>query len=97
MPDERMSGASSNGTSTAAPMPMEKEGDYWLDCYPHTFSPLLLFSQEDYFDKGLSNYNSVAQFFSPILDVDMLDNVHGRPQTCTAARPSAARRLAAPV
>mgnify|MGYP007125884900 CR=1 FL=1 len=39
-----------------------------LDCYPYTFSPLLLFAHGDYFDKGYSNYNSVAQFFSPALD-----------------------------
>ena len=31
--------------------------------------------QEGYFDKGHSNYNSVAQFFGPALAVDMLDNV----------------------
>ena len=29
----------------------EWEG-YVLDCYPHSFSPLLLFSDEGYFDKG---------------------------------------------
>ena len=48
-----------------------------LDCYPYTFSPLLLFAESRYFDKGYSNYNSVAQFFSPALDddVDMLENV----------------------
>merc|ERR1712185_465604 len=49
-----------------------------LDCYPYTFSPLLLFAHGDYFDKGYSNYNSVAQFFSPplaALDVNMLENV----------------------
>ena len=28
-----------------------------LDCYPYTFSPLLLFAQEHYFDPGYSNYN----------------------------------------
>jgi hypothetical protein len=49
---------------------------YSLDCYPYTFSPLLLFAQEGYFDKGYSNYNSVAQFFAPALpDVNMLENV----------------------
>ena len=37
------------------------EEGYELDCYPYTFSPLLLFAQESYFDKGHSNYNSVAQ------------------------------------
>lgn len=46
-----------------------------LDCYPYTFTPLLLFCQSSYFDKGYSNYNSVAQFFQRILPVDMLDNV----------------------
>jgi hypothetical protein len=46
-----------------------------LDCYPYTFSPLLLFAEDGYFDKGHSNYNSVAQFFSPVLQVDMLHNV----------------------
>jgi hypothetical protein len=52
------------------------EGGYELDCYPYTFSPLLLFSQPSYFDKGYSNYNSVAAFFAPVLkDVDMLENV----------------------
>eukprot|EP00930_Biecheleria_cincta_P037281 TRINITY_DN25573_c0_g1_i1.p1 TRINITY_DN25573_c0_g1~~TRINITY_DN25573_c0_g1_i1.p1 ORF type:complete len:2388 (+),score=410.29 TRINITY_DN25573_c0_g1_i1:162-7325(+) len=45
-----------------------------LDCYPYSFSPLLLFA-DGYFDKGHSNYNSVAQFFSPVLKVDMLENV----------------------
>lgn len=50
-----------------------------LDCYPYTFSPLLLFAQDKYFDKGYSNYNSVAAFFAPVLDyeleINMLDNV----------------------
>ena len=40
-----------------------------IDSYPYTFSPLLLFAQEGYFDKGYSNYNSVAAFFAPVLDV----------------------------
>ena len=57
-----------------SPQPEEK-ADYDLDCYPYTFSPLLLFSQEHYFDTGYSNYNSVAQFFSSALEVNMLDNV----------------------
>jgi hypothetical protein len=55
---------------------MEPSGK--LDCYPYTFSPLLLFAQEHYFDPGYSNYNSVAQFFASCLEpmgVDMLDNV----------------------
>ena len=49
-----------------------------LDCYPYTFTPLLLFAPSDYFDKGYSNFNSVASFFAPITDslgVDMLENV----------------------
>jgi hypothetical protein len=51
-------------------------GAYTFDCYPYSFSPLLLFADGDYFDKGHSNYNSVAQFFSPVLrDVPMLENV----------------------
>ena len=54
----------------------EKRNGYELDCYPYTFSPLLLFAKEGYFDKGYSNYNSVAQFFASTLgDVDMLSNV----------------------
>ena len=40
---------------------------YSLDCYPYTFSPLLLFSNADYFDRGYSNYNAVAAFFAPAL------------------------------
>lgn len=49
-----------------------------LDCYPYTFSPLLLFVKDGYFDKGYSNYNAVAQFFRTTLEkkgVDMLSNV----------------------
>eukprot|EP00977_Amphora_coffeiformis_P007408 scaffold1600_cov179-Amphora_coffeaeformis.AAC.23 len=46
-----------------------------LDCYPYSFTPLLLFAESSYFDKGHSNYNSVAQFFQKILPVDMLENV----------------------
>ena len=46
-------------------LPMEREGGYELDCYPYTFSPLLVFA-DGYFDKGFSNYNSVAQFFEPV-------------------------------
>ena len=61
----------------------EEIDDLELDCYPYTFSPLLLFAEQSYFDKGYSNFNSVAQFFSPILrnlddpddDIDMLHNV----------------------
>lgn len=54
--------------------PMAVDG-YDLDCYPYGFSPLLLFAESRYFDKGFSNYNSVAQFFAPAMDVDMLANV----------------------
>eukprot|EP00928_Gymnodinium_smaydae_P100356 TRINITY_DN9823_c2_g4_i1.p1 TRINITY_DN9823_c2_g4~~TRINITY_DN9823_c2_g4_i1.p1 ORF type:complete len:2328 (+),score=476.05 TRINITY_DN9823_c2_g4_i1:208-6984(+) len=55
---------------------MEDEASFTLDCYPYGFSPLLLFAQENYFDKGHSNYNSVAQFFNATLKgVDMLENV----------------------
>ena len=54
--------------------PMAVDG-FGLDCYPYGFSPLLLFAESSYFDKGFSNYNSVAQFFAPALDVDMLANV----------------------
>ena len=60
----------------------EEIDDLELDCYPYTFSPLLLFAESSYFDRGYSNYNSVAQFFSSVLrsedgeqDIDMLQNV----------------------
>jgi hypothetical protein len=53
----------------------EELADCDLDCYPYTFTPLLLFAQSNYFDKGYSNYNSVAQFFSHCLPVNMLENV----------------------
>jgi len=46
-----------------------------LDCYPYTFTPLLLFAQAGYFDKGHSNYNAVSQFFSSVIPINMLDNV----------------------
>lgn len=49
-----------------------------FDCYPYSFTPLLLFAQSDYFDKGYSNFNSVAQFFDSItapLGIQMLENV----------------------
>jgi hypothetical protein len=55
-----------------------EEDSYKLDCYPYTFTPMLLFAQSSYFDKGHSNYNSVARFFDPItapLGVRMLENV----------------------
>jgi hypothetical protein len=54
---------------------VESEAESELDCYPYTFTPLLLFAQSSYFDKGFSNYNSVAQFFSTVIGVDMLENV----------------------
>ena len=56
----------------------ERAQGYSLDCYPYSFSPLLLFAPEGYFDKGYSNYNAVASFFAGVLDnmdVNMLDNV----------------------
>jgi hypothetical protein len=61
----------------------EEISDIDLDCYPYTFSPLLLFAESKYFDKGHSNYNAVSQFFNPVLrnaddpddDIDMLHNV----------------------
>lgn len=46
-----------------------------LDCYPYTFTPLLLFCEDGYFDKGYSNYNAVAQFFQSVIPVNMLENV----------------------
>lgn len=46
-----------------------------LDCYPYTFSPLLLFTSEGYFDKGYSNYHAVAAFFQSCISTNMLDNV----------------------
>jgi len=54
-----------------------ERGSYGLDCYPYTFSPLLLFNGGEYFDKGHSNYNAVAKFFEPTLkdEIDMLENV----------------------
>ena len=53
---------------------------YELDCYPYSFSPLLLFSQSSYFDKGHSNYNAVARFFKPVLSkvVGLKAGSHGR-------------------
>jgi ankyrin repeat protein len=79
-------GVSVSGVSGAAAArpPMEvvrsKDGSmvHSLDCYPYTFSPLLLFAPGGYFDKGHSNYNSVVRFFEPVLlplGVDMLTNV----------------------
>ncbi len=52
--------------------------EFRLDCYPYSFTPLLLFAQSDYFDKGYSNFHSVANFFESItapMGIRMLDNV----------------------
>ena len=48
-----------------------------LDCYPYSFSPLLLYSPDGYFDKGYSNYNAVARYFSQAIgsEYNMLENV----------------------
>lgn len=85
--DESMemdSHASSNGVmdegfhDTFEEVMTDTSDDVVLDCYPYTFTPLLLFAQSDYFDKGHSNYNSVASFFAPIttpLGINMLQNV----------------------
>ena len=52
------------------------ESSFAIDSYPYTFSPLLLFAPGEYFDKGHSNYASVARFFAPVLgEVDMMENV----------------------
>eukprot|EP00931_Biecheleriopsis_adriatica_P048723 TRINITY_DN28156_c0_g1_i1.p1 TRINITY_DN28156_c0_g1~~TRINITY_DN28156_c0_g1_i1.p1 ORF type:complete len:2295 (-),score=500.02 TRINITY_DN28156_c0_g1_i1:122-7006(-) len=62
----------------AIPKPIKfREGSFDLDCYPYTFSPLLLFAPGQYFDKGHSNYNSVATFFSSdsAPEVNMLQDV----------------------
>lgn len=48
---------------------------YKLDCYPYTFSPLLIFTSGGYFDKGYSNYDAVARFFQSVIPVNMLENV----------------------
>ena len=65
-----------NGTTgSGVTTPRVRVGKFELDCYPYTFSPLLLFAQGDYFDKGYSNYNAVAQFFQSVLKVNMLENV----------------------
>lgn len=61
--------------ATAAAHSREELASSALDCYPYTFSPLLLFAQDGYFDQGYSNYNSVASFFSSIHEGAMLQNV----------------------
>jgi len=53
----------------------QQQQPFELDCYPYTFTPLLLFAQASYFDKGYSNYNAVSQFFSSVVPVNMLQNV----------------------
>ena len=64
------------GAAAATGDSSDEDSGAELDCYPYTFSPLLLFAESSYFDKGYSNYNSVAQFFAPVLKgVDMLENV----------------------
>ena len=59
------SAAAAAPTASAPPPNMVTVTDAGIaiDSYPYTFSPLLLFAQESYFDKGYSNYNSVAKFF----------------------------------
>jgi len=46
-------------------------GQTVLDCYPYSFSPLLLFCPDNYFDKGHSNYNAVESFFHHLLPPEM--------------------------
>lgn len=61
-------GAGGGGTKNAIEQMIENSfTSYSLDCYPYTFSPLLLFTNSGYFDKGYSNYNAVAAFFAPAL------------------------------
>jgi hypothetical protein len=49
------------------PMVEDSLMSYSLDCYPYSFSPLLLFANAGYFDTGYSNYNAVTAFFAPAL------------------------------
>lgn len=72
---DRLSAEKNNGTMHLSNGSQETFQGFDLDCYPYTFSPLLLFASSAYFDKGYSNYNSVASFFAPILDVNMLEHV----------------------
>lgn len=79
---DKLPNSGSDESSHDEPMGVEDESDeengQELDCYPYTFSPLLLFAPSHYFDKGHSNYNSVARFFSHVttpLGIDMLENV----------------------
>ena len=77
---------SGDGSATpppaSEPPPLERmaisppgSGSFELDCYPYGFSPLLLFAPGSYFDKGYSNYNAVAQFFGPVVEANMCENV----------------------
>lgn len=65
--EEEEEGNEDDGNDAINNMLEEKLSSYSLDCYPYTFSPLLLFSSAKYFDKGYSNYNAVAAFFAPAL------------------------------
>ena len=56
-----------NPTNAIEELVLNSIQSYSLDCYPYTFSPLLLFTNGNYFDKGYSNYNAVAAFFAPAL------------------------------
>ena len=58
---------SNNPTNAIEELVLNSLRSYSLDCYPYTFSPLLLFTNGNYFDKGYSNYNAVAAFFAPAL------------------------------
>lgn len=51
---------------------MDGEFDY----KQYSFSPLLLFAESGYFDKGYSNFNSVEDFFrDQIPEVNVKENV----------------------
>ena len=52
-----------------------EDTDQLVDCYPYAFSPLLLFAPSAYFDRGYRTTTRSAQFFSGVLEVDMLTNV----------------------
>lgn len=67
--------------TTSATSPTSSSRQH-LDCYPYTFSPLLLFA-DGYFDKGHSNYNAVAAFFQNAISanqVDLMQNVIYEPR-----------------
>ena len=45
--------AAAGGQPAKAAMPAAEQWEgHELDCYPYTFSPLLLFAENGYFDKG---------------------------------------------